>query len=74
MHAINECDDLLIENETESQKFVSSDLHDTIPDTKLTRSLIHKCAVPRNKKDFSFSCKFLKISLCYSFIIRQARE
>ncbi|EJW80798.1 hypothetical protein WUBG_08290 [Wuchereria bancrofti] len=55
MHSISECDDLLIENETESHKFIPSDLHDSIPDTKLTRSLINKCTAPRAKKNFSFS-------------------
>lgn len=56
MHSTNECDDLLIENETESHNFVTSDLHDTIPDTKLTHSLIHKRAASKTK-NFSFSCK-----------------
>uniref|UniRef100_A0A158Q8J8 Gamma-tubulin complex component n=1 Tax=Elaeophora elaphi TaxID=1147741 RepID=A0A158Q8J8_9BILA len=55
MHSTSECDDLLIENETESHKFVPSDLHDLIPDTKLTRSLIHKHAAPRTKQSFRFS-------------------
>uniref|UniRef100_A0A1I7VHB3 Non-specific serine/threonine protein kinase n=1 Tax=Loa loa TaxID=7209 RepID=A0A1I7VHB3_LOALO len=55
MHSVSECDDLLIENETESHKFVPSDSHSSIPDTKLTRSLIHKCKAPRIKKNFSFS-------------------
>ncbi|CAG9533303.1 unnamed protein product [Cercopithifilaria johnstoni] len=55
MHSANECDDLLIENETQSHKFVPSDLRNLIPDTKLTRSLIHKRAASKTKKNFSFS-------------------
>ncbi|VDO33827.1 unnamed protein product [Onchocerca flexuosa] len=50
MHSISECDSLLIENETESHKFTPSDLHDSIPDTKLTRSLINKRATPKARK------------------------
>ncbi|VDK80454.1 unnamed protein product, partial [Onchocerca ochengi] len=55
MHSISECDSLLIENETESHKFTPSDLHDSIPDTKLTRSLINKRSTPKARKNLSFS-------------------
>ncbi|MCP9261405.1 hypothetical protein DINM_004774 [Dirofilaria immitis] len=55
MHSLGECDSLLIENDTESHKFTPSDLHDSIPDTKLTRSLINKRTTSKTKKNFSFS-------------------
>uniref|UniRef100_A0A915Q6J3 Protein SZT2 n=1 Tax=Setaria digitata TaxID=48799 RepID=A0A915Q6J3_9BILA len=55
LHSTSECDSLLIENEAASHKFNPSNLHDSFPDTKLTRSLVHNRAAPKTKKNLNFS-------------------